>query len=176
MSLAMILGFLACKGSEGKIGPQGSLGPVGPQGVTGPVGPAGQASMYTSAWLKVTSTMWVANQDSSYYLVTHEDATITQPILEKGLVMAYYRNAGRPGVVFALPSVTDELALGFFMQVQNGKGFMNFDLIYSKLHKTPIDFDLEFRWIIIPPNPGGRLKTFDWNDYEQVKQELGLAD
>ena len=176
LTIAMVAGVVSCKGPQGEVGPQGAAGPPGTPGTQGVAGPAGTANIITSAWTTVEGKAWVSAGDSIYFEVSREDPTITQAILEKGLVMAYYRNLGRPNVVFSLPSVNEELALGFFMRVQNNKGTMNFDLTFFKPRIRPIDFDLEFRWIIIPPNPGGRLKTLDWSNYELVKQELGLDD
>jgi hypothetical protein len=175
----MISFFIACKGPQGDVGPQGSPGPQGTpgsQGIQGVQGPAGSANLIVSPWTKVAAPSWVANQDSTYFVFSKDDATVTQPILEKGLVMAYYRNAGRESVVFSLPAANEELVLGFFMRMLNGKGSVNFDLTYYKPHPEPIDFDLEFRWIIIPPAPGGRQTNLNWNDYQLVKRELGLLD
>ena len=168
--------FVTCKGPQGDLGPQGSQGPQGTQGPAGPAGPPGTANIITSAWTKVPDSSWVPAGDSIYFEVAREDPAINQALLDKGMVMAYYRNFGRPSVVFSLPAANEELILGFFMRVRDGKGYMNFDLTFFKPRRTPIDFDLEFRWIIIPPNPGGRLKTLDWSNYELVKQELGLTD
>ena len=177
--LILMIIFVTCKGPQGEIGPQGSIGTPGTPGAAGPAGPtgpAGTANIIASAWVKIADTAWIPNQDTTYFVVAREDVNITQPILEKGFVMAYYRNVGRESLVFSMPSVTDELTLGFFMRVQNNKGAMNFDLSFFKPRKTPIDFDLEFRWIIIPPNPGGRLNTLDWTNYTLVREELGLND
>lgn len=174
--LLMAFLFVTCKGKQGDIGPQGSPGPIGAVGPVGPVGPAGTANIITSAWTKVPDSTWKPAGDSIYFEVAREDAAITQPVLEKGFVMAYYPNVGRTSVVFSIPSVTEELALGFFMRILNNKGYMNFDMTFFKPRIRPIDFDLEFRWIIIPPNPGGRLNTLDWSNYTLVKEELGLSD
>jgi hypothetical protein len=123
----------------------------------------------------VSGTAW-QRQDSTYFLVSHVDKAITQAILDSALVMAYYRNEGRTNLVFSLPATNEELTLGFFMQVQNKVGTMNFDLIYHSLHLMPVDFDLEFRWIIIPPNAKGRINVADLKDYEWVRQHFGLRD
>jgi hypothetical protein len=170
--------IIACKGPDGDpgpAGPQGTQGTPGQNGAPGPAGPAGAANLIISSWLKVPGTAW-QRQDSTYFLVTHEDKTITQAILDSALVMAYYRNNGRPNVVFSLPATNEELTLGFFMQVQNKVGTMNFDLIYYSPRLTPVDFDLEFRWIIIPPNAKGRINIADLKDYEWVRQHFGLRD
>lgn len=169
--MALFTCLMACKGEDGAVGPAGPAGPQGTQGVAGST-----ANLVVSAWTKVASTAWVANQNSSYFLVSLDEKTITQANLDKALVMAYYRNTGRDNVVFSLPTANQELALGFFMQVRESKGTMNFDLTYAKPRLEPIDFDLEFRWVIVPPATGGRLKNIDWANYSVVKQELGLMD
>ena len=170
----LIIAILAtCKGPQGEIGLQGSTGPQGTQGIAGP---AGSANLIVSAWAKVPDSAWLANADRTYFTIAKDDSKITQSILDKGLTIAYYRNTGRDNVVFSLPASNEELTLGFFMVVRDGKGTMNFDLSFSKPHKEPIDFDLEFRWIIVPPQTGGRMKNIDWSNYDSVKKELGIPD
>lgn len=176
--LLLIALILACKGPDGDTGPAGPQGPQGTpgqNGAPGPAGPAGAANLIVSPWIKVPNTAW-QREDSTYFMVTHADNNITQAVLDSALVMAYYRNEGRPNVVFSLPSANEELTLGFFMQVQNQAGAINFDVTYFKPKLTPIDFDLEFRWIIIPPNKRGRISIADLKDYQFVKQQLGLTD
>ncbi|GAA4418156.1 hypothetical protein GCM10023187_51290 [Nibrella viscosa] len=38
--------------------------------------------------------------------------------------------------------------------------------------------ELQFRWLIVPAATlaGGRLKAIDWQNYDEVKQALQLAD
>ena len=168
-----------CKGPDGDTGPAGPQGPqgtAGQNGAPGPAGPAGAANLIVSPWLKVPNTAWQRGQDSTYFLVTHEDSTITQAILDSALVMAYYRNDGRPNVVFSLPSANEELTLGYFMQVQNKVGTINFDLIYYSPRITPVDFDLEFRWIIVPADARRRINVADFKDYTLVRQHFNLTD
>ncbi|MBO9611086.1 MAG: collagen-like protein [Dyadobacter sp.] len=176
--LLLITSIIACKGPDGDVGPAGAQGPQGvpgPNGAQGPAGPAGAANVIVSPWVKVSHTAW-QREDSTYFMVTHPDTRITQAILDSALVMAYYRNDGRPNVVFSLPSANEELTLGFFMQVQNQTGTINFDVTYYKPRLTPIDFDLEFRWIIIPSDKKGRIAIADLKNYAFVKQQLGLTD
>ncbi len=174
----LICALIACKGSDGDVGPAGPQGPQGApgqNGAQGPAGPAGATNLMVSPWVKVPNTAW-QREDSTYFMVTHADNNITQAILDSALIMAYYRNEGRPNVVFSLPSANEELTLGFFMQVQNQAGSINFDVTYYEPRLTPIDFDLEFRWIIIPPNKRGRISIADLKDYALAKQQLGLTD
>ena len=173
----MIIGSLStCKGPQGDTGPQGPAGTQGTQGTQGAVGPAGSANLIVSPWSMVPDSTWIANSDRTYFTVSKEDSKISQAILDKGLTIAYYRNTGRDNVVFSLPSSNEELTLGFFMTVRDSKGTMNFDISFAKPHKEPIDFNLEFRWIIIPPQAGGRMKNINWNNYEVVQKELGIKD
>jgi hypothetical protein len=174
--IAFTIGMHACKGTDGDIGPAGAQGPQGTAGVAGPAGPAGAANLIVSAWTKVPANVWIRNQDSTYFMVSRDDNNITQAILDSALVMAYYRNEGRPNVVFSLPSSNELLTLGYFMQIRENKGTMNFDLTFYERRLIPINFDLEFRWIIVPPKARGRLKSIDFTDYQQVKQEFGLSD
>lgn len=166
----------ACEGPDGETGATGPAGPQGPEGTQGVQGVPGAANVIVSPWVKVADSAWTPNRDSTYFLVSLKDERITRKVLDSCLVVAYYRNFGRTAVVFQLPSVTAELSLGFYMQFLNNEGTANFDLTYFEPRKEPIDFDLEFRWIIVPPGTGGRTKATDWRDYEKVRSELGLAD
>ncbi len=169
----LLISVCGCKGPQGEVGPQGQ---TGVQGVPGPVGAQGAANLLVSAWTAVKATDWKSDNDPQYFYVGIEEKNITQAILDKGLVMAYYRNPGQKTVVLSLPSVTDKVSIGYFFLLNQGKGFINFDLSYFVPRKNPIDFDIEVRWIIIPPNPGGRLKAIDWTDYQAVKRELNLTE
>jgi hypothetical protein len=168
--------LITCKGPDGETGPAGPAGPAGPQGIQGVAGPAGNTGMVVSAWTLVPDSTWIAAQDRMYFTVSREDSKITQPILDKGLAIAYYRNSGRDNVVFSLPSASEGLNLGYFMAVRDGKGSITFDMLFDKPHTQDIDFDLEFRWIILPSTTGGRLSNLDWSNYDLVKKELQLAD
>ena len=174
--ISVLINCLACKGPQGEVGPQGVAGPTGAQGAQGPQGAQGAANLIVSAWLPVNAADWKSDNDPLYFYTGVEDKNITQAIIDKGAVMAYYRTPGQKSVVLSLPSVTNKVSIGYFFQLNQGKGVMNFDLSYFLPRKVPIDFDLEFRWIIIPPNPGGRLKAMDWSNYANAKRELNLPD
>ena len=174
----LICTIIACKGPDGDTGPAGPQGPQGTpgqNGAQGPAGPKGAANVIVSPWVKVPHTAW-QQEDSTYFTVSHQDANIKQGVLDSALVMAYYRNDGRASVVFSLPASSEELTLGFFMRVQNQTGSMNFDLTFYKPTPTPIDFDLEFRWIIVPADAKGRMNAADYQDYALVQKQLGLTD
>lgn len=172
----LVAALSSCKGSQGDVGPQGTAGVPGAQGPQGTQGVPGTANLIVSSWTSVAATSWKSDNDPLYFYTGFEDKNVTQTILDKGSVMAYYRNPSQKSVVIPLPSVTDKVSIGYFFQVDQGKGFVNFDLSFFQPRKTPIDFDIEVRWVIIPPNPGGRLKAIDWTNYEDVKHTLMLLD
>ena len=169
----LLIGLNACKGPQGDVGPQGATGPTGAQGSQGA---QGTANLIVSSWTTVAAADWKSDNNPLYFYYGLDDKNITQAILDKGAVMAYYRSPAQKTVVLSLPSVTDKVSIGYFFRVDQGKGFMNFDLSYFQPRNVPINFDLEFRWIIIPPNPGGRVRAIDWGNYDEVKRELNLSD
>ncbi|OJV14898.1 MAG: hypothetical protein BGO21_19680 [Dyadobacter sp. 50-39] len=174
----LICAVFACKGPDGDTGPagpQGQQGVPGQNGAQGPAGPKGAANLIVSPWFKVPATAW-QQVDSTYFTVMHPDKNITQAILDSALVMAYCRNEGRINAVFSLPTSNELLTLGFFMQVQNQAGSIHFDVTYFRPRLIPIDFNLEFRWIIVPPDAKGRVNALDYRDYALVTKQLGLTD
>jgi len=200
MIFAVLTSWLACKGPQGEVGPQGAAGPTGvtgaqgspgvpgnpgSSGATGSAGATGAqglqgvpgaVNVLASAWVTAKAVDWRSDNDPQYFYLGFDEKNVTQSLLDKGLVMAYYRDPNQKTVVLSLPSVTDRLSIGYFLQFVNNKGTVNFDLTYFKPRTIPIDFDLEFRWVIVPSSQGGRLKAIDWKNYEEVRRELNLVD
>jgi|GEM_PF-1251667 len=175
----VLIGLNACKGPQGDVGPQGTTGTpgaTGAPGATGPQGAQGAANLIVSSWTTVAAADWKSDNNPLYFYYGVDDKNITQAILDKGVVMVYYRSPAQKTVVLSLPSVTDKVSIGYFFRVDQGKGSINFDLSYFQPRNVPINFDLEFRWIIIPANSGGRVRAIDWADYDDVKGELNLRD
>lgn len=176
LAFFVALAGLACKGPQGDVGPQGPAGPVGTTGATGPQGAPGTANVLASPWVTANAADWRSDNDPQYFYVGFEEKNLTQALLDKGTVVAYYRDSNRKNVVLSLPSTTDKLSVGYFLRFADAKGTVNFDLTYSRPRLVPIDFDLEFRWVLIPANAGGRQEAVDWTNYEEVRRALNLAD
>lgn len=135
--IALSILLTACKGDTGPVGPQGNVGPQGPTGATGPqgptgatgatgatgpqgpAGPAGPAGSLTnvtySAWFQptfATVTPGTANQWSSFTSV-RSAPSITQAIIDQGIVITYMRSSPTSllftgtGQVTQLPYVDD---------------------------------------------------------------------
>lgn len=119
---------------------------------------------------------WRSDNDPQYFYRSFDEKNITQPVLDKGMLVAYYRDPNRKDVVLSLPSVTDKLGIGYFLRFADGRGTVTFDLTYFRPRLVPIDFDLEFRWVIIPPTANGRQPAVDWTDYEAVRHTFNLTD
>ena len=175
----LLISMYACRGPQGDIGLQGATGPTGAQGPVGPQGAQGaqgNANVITSSWMTVAAADWKSDNNPLYFHIGLDDKNITQAVIDKGVVMAYYRSPAQKTVVLSLPSVTDKVSIGYFFRVDQGKGTMNFDLSYFQPRNVPINFDLEFRWIIIPANPGGRTRAIDWSNYAAVQRDFNLSD
>jgi hypothetical protein len=196
--LVLVLAIFAasCKGPAGDTGPAGPQGPQGAQGaagangsagVTGPAGKDGASgtggaiNATTSPWLATAATDWnVYKEDSTYTNVYVTEKLITQSVLDKGFVMAYIRFGTDTGYAEALPYALETGKISFApgFDAKEG-GFMEFYIdLYRRKATAPNG--LSFRYVIIPDlkvvNPGGRLSSINWKDYNEVKRELNLKD
>jgi hypothetical protein len=140
-------------GSQGPAGPQGATGNTGATGGTGPQGPAGaNGADGTNGADGANGTMSVKS-----YLLVNKSVTltgftnfaipaITQDIVDKGIVLAYFRTTGSTGAYYALPySEADRtITLSDF-----GVGYVN---IKANFSQTGLDFKI----VVIP---GGSLTT-----------------
>lgn len=84
-------------GATGATGPQGPVGPQGPAGPAGPQGPAGTANVVYSAW--INEGPWVDTVMNSLAVPPAGNAkrmivtapSLSQAVLDQGVVIAYYR-------------------------------------------------------------------------------------
>mgnify|MGYP002777896115 CR=1 FL=1 len=173
---AALLAWSACQGPQGDPGPQGLVGPAGAVGPPGIPGAPGAANVLASAWVTACAADWRSDNDPQYFYLSFEEKAVTPALLDKGVVVAYYRDPKQKNVVLSLPSVTSQVSIGYFMRVADDRGTVNFDLTFARPRLVPIDFDLEFRWLLLPPNPGGRLQAVDWTDYAAVCHLLQVPE
>ncbi|EMS30926.1 Phage tail fiber protein [Mariniradius saccharolyticus AK6] len=183
--LAIISLSIACEGPEG---PAGAIGPAGPQGVAGAQGPAGTKgpngiqgetgteNVFFSNW--ITNT-WTRMPDN-YVWDTIPAPQITEEILNRGVVVAYYRdNSTIPWAkiypvqiyqngnwIFTLESKSIKENLILFHGPSRNGGIV--DAI------TTIPFS-QVRYMVIPGvNPAGRMNFPDLNDYKAVCSYFGI--
>jgi hypothetical protein len=168
ITLTAVLIFQACKG------PTGDVGPAGPQGVSGVAGATG---IITSAWSgTVGPENWFQDaNDKTYFSAGFKPPGLTQTIIDRGLIMVYTRLADDPTAVFPLPSVSDVGIASFYPYIEKNEGYLALYTAYKTKTTAPSDI-LQYRWVFIPPQPGGRLAAVDWKNYGEVKKVLNLAD
>ena len=173
----------ACEGPEG---PAGATGPAGPQGAAGAQGPAGNKgpdgvqgvtgtdNVFFSSW--ITNT-WTKMPDN-FVWDTIAAPQITDDILNKGVVLAYYRDNAT--VTWAKP---------YPAQIyQGGTAAWMFTLEHKAIKEKLILFHgpsrvagsdatnivpfSQVRYMVIPGvTPAGRL---DFSDYEAVCAYFGI--
>ncbi len=142
-------------------------GTNGKDGAAGATGATGTANVIYSAWTSVTFTI---ASDSSAYLATIAAPKLVDSILQKGEIKVYV-NTGTTSspVVYPLPfatSILDYFSAAKISLVGDGN--------YSTYINSGATY-FQYRYILIPGGTAGR-SAINWNDYQQVKQWLGLKD
>lgn len=97
-------------GATGPTGPVGPTGPAGPTGPTGPQGPAGTANVIYSSWATLTTLRasyplidtTIADFSGTVKRDIRLSSSITQAILDNGVVLSYWKVGSTVGPV-ALP-------------------------------------------------------------------------
>ena len=95
-------GATGAQGPQGPTGATGATGGIGPQGPAGPEGPAGPAGPAGQNGSNVISLV-IPNQNVSLTgFTTFSVSEIDQAVVDSGLVMVYFKQAGNVGW-YALP-------------------------------------------------------------------------
>ena len=155
IAVLVVLSFSSCsKGAKGDTGAAGATGAAGPD------------SVFSSAW--VTLSMTFSSTDSDYE-ETITAASITQPILDSGVILTYIHYIDNNGNDNYEPA-TDYMGTTFLVgQIE----------LFSNINFTNL---AEFRYVTIPgaligttasPFVGlskGQIKTLS---YQQVNKLLG---
>lgn len=180
LGLALLVFIYACKGPQGDVGPAGPQGVVGAAGATGPQGTSGMSGitgMVTSPWsATVGPKTWTQDPtDKTYFYLGFKLSSITQAVIDRGLVMVYARFADDPTTAYPLPNVFDDGVESFVPYMDGKDGWLQISQDYIK-GTTPDNSISQYRWVIIPPQPGGRMPAIDWKNYNEVKKALNLTD
>lgn len=171
--------LLACEAPVGDVGPQGAAGAAGAKGDKGETGQKGTFNAIVSNW--VTADKWLVFTTNSVYLSNFSEPKLTQQILDKGLILGFYRPAGEDesGVVLPIPDETANYSLGISGFMNKTDGTISIKLAFrSSTVKNPNleDWNVKVRWIIVPPASTGRLQNIDWKNYNEVKKALNIQD
>lgn len=169
--------LFACEAPVGDVGPQGAAGAAGAKGDKGDVGEKGTFNAIVSNWYIASN--WLGSNIS--YAALFTEPKLTQQVLDKGLILGFYRPAGEDasGVVLPIPDETANYSLGISGFVSGTDGVITVSLDFRNAAvKNPNieDWNIRVRWIIVPPASTGRLKNVDWKNYNEVKKALNIQD
>jgi hypothetical protein len=198
--LVIILIGASCtkEGPEGPVGATGLQGPpgnVGPIGPAGPAGPAGSSAIY-SAWFILPLTTWADSSTDWLGDISRSiksAPSVTQTILDQGVVLAYINTATAPASnsIYPLPfNVPNPVFAGETLQVgyimaPSKVIFYLADLIFPDM--TGFGLTTPFRYVVIPGTvSGGRLASgpakgrtvteLKKMSYEQVKRMFNIPE
>ena len=169
---------------EGPAGPQGNPGAQGPAGVAGSAGPAGTANVMYSAWFLTGASGWDTVTNAANYgaYATYDKAaaSITQDVIDNGIVLAYMKGDPTTGLaddVFPLP-YTIGPGFGFTDHwdfVLNTVANIRF-LYKSDFPWTPTELGgISFRYVIVPSGvPTGRIRDPRKMTYDEVCDAYGI--
>ena len=172
LTVAMFIFLDACKGEKGDVGPAGTAGPTGVAGTTGAngavgaTGATGTANVIYSPW----SVISISTGSSAPYTAEVAASQITQDILDKGLVLCFFRNTSTLEV-FPLPYSFPTSA------TTTQEAYASYVIGKIKLRSNITLSSVGFRYVIVPGGiAGGRKAAVDYTDYEAVKKYYNLPD
>ncbi len=186
--LAVILFFSYC-GKDGDTGPAGPAGPAGPggpaggPGAPGPKGDTGTANVIYSEWLNVEyeadTIMDVTRTiiDTIGFEGFIDAAKLTNDILNRGEIKVYLNvNTGADPVVFPIPyyDVYTNLNINTLFFLQTIRLYSNGN---ASTFSAGGETFQQYRYILIPGSvPGQKAPKVNWNNYNEVKEYLGLSN
>jgi hypothetical protein len=155
ISMVIVIGMISC--SKGTTGP------------AGPAGPAGPDSVIYSAWMPLTLTYVAAD---TFYEQTITAPSITQAILDSGVILSYVNFQESNGTYHVIPTA-GLLGLGIFEDFSVGAINISSVQDYSTL---------PYRYVVIPGSKvanstnqqkkGYTPQELKAMSYEQVQQVL----
>ncbi|GAA0553452.1 hypothetical protein GCM10009415_39270 [Chitinophaga japonensis] len=173
---SIVFAMASCSkdGDTGPEGPAGPAGPEGPAGEQGPKGDTGTANVIYSGWLDVTFGL---NSDSTAFIAEIDAPKIDQEVLATGEVKVYMNlsNASDPFIV-PLPYFDGTFLINVRMYEQT-INLLSFNNLSTFTDENDGMKYQQARYVIIPGGTAARQAAgIDWNDYQQVKNYLGLKD
>ena len=186
--LSITLFFANCQ--KGDVGPAGPAGPTGANGANGaagaagaqgPKGDTGTANVIYSAWLDVIylpDTVHTGNLvDTVGYFANITANRLTSAILNSGEIKVYmnFGTTATPNIV-PLPYFDVNTLISIAPEFLLQRIFLYSNANPSTVTQGGQKF-LQYRYILIPGAvPGVAAQPVDWNDYNKVKEYLGLKD
>lgn len=159
----------ACKAEKGEVGPAGPAGIAGPTGANGAVGangPTGTANVIYSPWSVISITTGSSAPFTAEVVATQ----ITQDVLDKGVILCFFRNISTLEV-FPLPYSFPTSSTA------TQEGYASYAVGKIKLRSNVTLSQVGFRYVIIPGGvPSGRMASLKSMSYEEIKSMFNLPD
>jgi hypothetical protein len=173
-------------GAAGAPGTPGAPGATGPQGPQGPAGATGTANVIYSAWTDFNSANWAAATSFFGIMVRRypvNTATITQTMIDQGVVLVYVRFSGTgTTVVYPLPQTLPSVGGGGIADptqiLRHELRVGGLDIILqntTNIGNDPGTFGAGngYRYVIIPGGvAGGRMANGQQIYYDHTADEL----
>lgn len=177
--VAITLLFARCK--KGDTGPAGPTGSSGTAGAQGPKGDTGTANVIYSAWLDVTYTPDSFLNGNVVDTIGYF-ANITAPSLSSTIIsngeLKVYMNLGTSTAPDIVPLPYLDIYSGLNISVEF---YIQKIALYSNANVSTVIRDgskyLQFRYIFIPGGVASQsFHPIDWNNYNKVRDNLGLTN
>jgi hypothetical protein len=180
LTMALSISFVSCEGPEGPAGADGLEGAQGVQGVTGaqgPSGPLGATNVIYSPWI---TNVWVKDEVTKF--VSHEIGApkITQEIMDKGVVIAYFRESSDMDFIKILPTIYYQnsvpvFSIDFSIHIGRLVFFHGASEATNGEGVETTSPNSQIRYILLPGGAAGRVKyPVDFNNYEEVCSYFGI--
>ena len=181
--LVALLFQTACV-KEGPVGPAGTTGAQGAQGVQGVQGTNGKDATVVSKVFTFQYSDWVKKPNGTPgeydYKIVVDFPSITQAVVDRGLVVAYVSNGG--GGYIAMPYsygyesggstyVIDYQAVHYLGGITFWRGESDGMPTVSTLEPTK-----SFKIVVIPPSGLAAHPDVDFKDYNKVVETFNLND
>lgn len=165
----------ACKkGDPGPAGEKGDKGDPGAQGATGGKGDAGTANVLYSDWIDLRYALDTA---SATFFTQINEAKVTEDLISKGEIKVFINlGSSAQKVVTPLPFVSGEAQIApvFAPGVIELDANVNASTVTDQATGNKFR---QYRYVLIPGGAHVRMnKQINWNNYEEVKNYLGLKD
>lgn len=147
------------KGDKGAAGPKGATGAQGSKGDKGEKGDTGTANVIYSQWLGIEFTQAV------FWHAEIQTAKITPDIINKGMVLVYFKASASNAPVYKL---NYNLGNTFLIQsIAPGQIILNASQDYS-------DPNYQFRYVIVPGSVLSPHLKFNPGNYNEVMNILDI--
>lgn len=170
--LVLVIALLAMSCS--KDGADGATGATGATGANGTNGINGNANVLGSTPFSTASTNWTSQNSGTLWTANLTGATsITQSVVDRGIVSVFRKYTANGITEWSpLPDTNTNINISF----NYGLGYITFYTQSTNAVTIANPGAITFRYVVITPSNKMANPNTNWNDYQQVKKALHLAD